>query len=135
MRCRATEDKGESSMWKYFGTFVNALAVICGGSIGLALVLYYGLKLISMWAISQVCMLLSGVSQKNQTAILLCIGVLLVPAALTAIGSDAAAMFSLLMPLATVEIFHLPWPFLLTAAVGIGASALSWYLQAKRYRN
>ena len=24
-------------MWKYFGTFVNALAVICGGSIGLAL--------------------------------------------------------------------------------------------------
>ena len=105
------------------------------GSIGVALVLYYGLKLISMWAISQVCMLLSGLSQKNQTAILLCIGVLLVPAALTAIGSDAAAMFSLLMPLATVEIFHLPWPFLLTIAVGIGASALSWYLQAKRYRN
>lgn len=105
------------------------------GNIGVALVLYYGLKLISMWAISQVCMLLSGLSQKNQTAILLCIGVLLVPAALTAIGSDAAAMFSLLMPLATVEIFHLPWPFLLTIAVGIGASALSWYLQAKRYRN
>ena len=24
-------------MWKYFGTFVNALAVICGGSIGLTL--------------------------------------------------------------------------------------------------
>ena len=24
-------------MWKYFGTFVNALAVVCGGSIGLAL--------------------------------------------------------------------------------------------------
>ena len=37
MRRRATEDKGEGIMWKYFGTFVNALAVVCGGSIGLAL--------------------------------------------------------------------------------------------------
>ena len=37
MRGCATEDEGESSMWKYFGTFVNALAVICGGGIGLAL--------------------------------------------------------------------------------------------------
>jgi len=34
MRCAS---KGSVPMWKYFGTFVNCIAVICGGSLGLAL--------------------------------------------------------------------------------------------------
>lgn len=105
------------------------------GSLGMALTLYYGLKLISLWAVAQMCVLLSGLCQKNQSAILLCTGVLLVPAALAAIGSDAAAMVSLLMPVATVENFHQAWLFLLTAGIGISASVMSWYLQAKRYRS
>lgn len=105
------------------------------GSLGAALVLYYGLKLMSICTVAQVCMLLSELSQKNQSAILLCTGVLLILAALAAIGSDAAAMVSLLMPVATVENFHQAWPFLLTTLVGAGTSALSWYLWVKRYRS
>ena len=105
------------------------------GSLGAVMALYYGLKLMSLFAVAQVCVLLSGLCQKNQSAILLCTGVILVPAALAAIGSDAAAMVSLLLPVSTVEHFRQAWVFLLTAGVGIGAAAASWYLQAKRYRS
>lgn len=104
------------------------------GSLGAAFALYYGLKFMSLFAVSQVCMLLSGFAQKNQNAILLCCGVVLVPAALAAIGSNAAAMVSLLMPVATVENFQQAWVFLLTAGIGAGATVTSWYLQTKRYR-
>lgn len=74
-------------------------------TIGQAMVLYYGLKLMTLYAAAAVCMLLSGWCRKNQSALLACTGVLVVPAALSAIGSNAAAFVSLLLPLACVEVF------------------------------
>lgn len=102
-------------------------------TIGQAMVLYYGLKLMTLYAAAAVCMLLSGWCRKNQSALLACTGVLVVPAALSAIGSNAAAFVSLLLPLACVEVFSNPVPFVLTAAVGAAAWYASWYFQARRH--
>ena len=99
--------------------------------IGQVLVLYYALKLLTMWAVGVVCLLLSGLCRKCLSAILICTGILVVPAALAAIGSGAAECISFLLPLDCIEVFSQPLPFILTGAIGGAAAAGSWYLQAK----
>ncbi len=100
-------------------------------TIGQAMALYYLLKLITLMAAACICMFLSGLCQKTRDAMLVGAAVLILPAALCAIGSDAAGLFSLLLPLGTVEIFSQPLPFIITALVGIAGAVLSWHQQTK----
>lgn len=99
-------------------------------SIGQTMALYYGLKLLVMVAAAQVCLLLSGLCRKNRDAILLCVGAVVIPAALVNIGSIALTMFSFLLPLACVEVFSMRLPFVCAAIVGAAAAGLSWHWQA-----
>lgn len=82
-------------------SMVSKLSIPIGWLIGL----YYFWKLVVMLALGEVCFFLSSRCTKNRNAILLCIGVLLIPAALAAIGSTIGETLSFLLPLGGVEIF------------------------------
>lgn len=66
---------------------------------------HYGAKLLVMVIAGKVCFLLSGRCSKNRNAILLCCVVILMPAALAAIGAEAGELLSFLLPLGGVELF------------------------------
>lgn len=94
-------------------------------SLGLTMGLYYGAKLIVLLAVGQICLFLSGLCGKNRDAILLCSGLILVPAGLAAIGSEMGEMLSALLPLGGVELFGDLLPYLITLAIGIAAGLLA----------
>lgn len=71
--------------------------------LGWAIGLYYGAKLAVMVIIGEVCYFLSSRCTKNRDAILLCTGVLLIPAALASIGSGIGEILSFLIPLGGAE--------------------------------
>lgn len=77
-----------------------------GLSIRWTLVLYYGLKLLVLAAVAELCYFLSGRCDRNRDALLLCGGVILLPAALAAIGSKIGAYLSFLLPLSLSELLY-----------------------------
>lgn len=90
-----------------------------------AMTIYYLLKLAVLCVGAVLCLLLSDFCRRTRDALLLCTGVLLLPAALAAIGSNAAAKISLLLPLGGVEVQAYPWVYLLCAVLGVSAAVLS----------
>lgn len=78
--------------------FRNAAAISLGGMIAL----YYGAKLLVLVVVGEICFALSSRCSKNRDAILVCCAVLLIPAALAAIGSAVGELLSLLLPLSGV---------------------------------
>lgn len=70
--------------------------------LGSMLALYYGAKLLVLLTIGEICYALSSRCSKNRDAILVCCAVLLIPAALAAIGSAVGEYLSLLIPLSGV---------------------------------
>lgn len=68
--------------------------------------LYYLAKLLVLVAVGEACYFLSGRCAKNRDATLLCCGILLIPAALGAIGSVIGEYLSFLLPLGGVELFR-----------------------------
>ena len=90
-----------------------------------AMTIYYLLKLAMLCVGATICLLLSDLCRRTRDALLLCTGVVLVPAALAAIGSKAAAKISLLLPIGGVEVRECPWIYLLCAALGVAAAGLS----------
>jgi len=83
--------------------FRNAAAISLGGMIAL----YYGAKLLVLVVVGEICFALSSRCSKNRDAILVCCAVLLIPAALAAIGSAVGELLSLLVPLSGVEMFRI----------------------------
>ena len=75
--------------------FRNTVAIPLGGM----LTLYYGAKLLVLLVIGEICYALSSRCSKNRDAILVCCAVLLIPAALAAIGSVVGEYLSFLIPL------------------------------------
>ena len=75
--------------------FRNAPSIPLGGM----LALYYGAKLLVLLVIGEICFALSSQCSKNRDAILVCCAVLLIPAALAAIGSVVGEYLSFLIPL------------------------------------
>ena len=71
-----------------------------------AIGLYYAAKLAVLVIIGEVCFLLSSKCTKNRDAMLLCTGVLLIPAALAAIGSAIGEYLSFLLPLGGAELLQ-----------------------------
>ena len=69
-----------------------------------AIGLYYAAKLVVLVIIGEVCFFLSSRCTKNRDAMLLCTGVLLIPAALAAIGSAIGEYLSFLLPLGGAEL-------------------------------
>ncbi len=82
--------------------FRNAPSIPLGGM----LALYYGAKLLVLVLIGEICFALSSQCSKNRDAILVCCAVLLIPAALAAIGSGMGEWLSLIIPLGGAEYFH-----------------------------
>ena len=74
--------------------------------LGGMLALYYGAKLLVLLVIGEICFALSSRCSKNRDAILVCCAVLLIPAALAAIGSAVGELLSLLVPLGGTELLH-----------------------------
>ena len=75
--------------------FRNTAAIPLGGM----LTLYYGAKLLVLMFMGEICFALSSQCSKNRDAILVCCAVLLIPAALAAIGSVVGEYLSFLIPL------------------------------------
>ena len=67
--------------------------------LGAMLALYYGAKLLVLLVVGEICFALSSRCSKNRDAILVCCAVLMIPAALAAIGSAVGEYLSLLIPL------------------------------------
>ena len=82
--------------------FRNAAAISLGGMIAL----YYGAKLLVLVVVGEICYALSSRCSKNRDAILVCCAVLLIPAALAAIGSAVGELLSFLVPLGGAELLH-----------------------------
>ena len=80
----------------------NAPSIPMGGM----LALYYGAKLLVLLVIGEICFALSSQCSKNRDAILVCCAVLLIPAALAAIGSRMGEWLSFIIPLGGAEYFH-----------------------------
>ena len=78
--------------------FRNAPSIPLGGM----LALYYGAKLLVLLIIGEICFALSSRCSKNRDAILVCCAVLMIPAALAAIGSAVGEYLSLLIPLSGI---------------------------------
>mgnify|MGYP003290259244 CR=1 FL=1 len=75
--------------------FRNAPSIPLGGM----LARYYGAKLLVLLFMGEICFALSSRCSKNRDAILVCCAVLMIPAALAAIGSAVGEYLSLLIPL------------------------------------
>ncbi len=95
-------------------------------TIGQTMAVYYGLKLLVLISAAEACYLLSSLCEKNKDAILLCTGVVLLPAALSAIGSPAGGFLSFLLPLSGIQVLNDPAPFLAAAAAGTVSAAASY---------
>ena len=80
--------------------FRNAATIPLGGMIAL----YYGAKLLVLLVIGEICFAMSSRCSKNRDAILVCSAVLLIPAALAAIGSVVGEYLSLVIPLCGIEL-------------------------------
>lgn len=80
--------------------FRNAPSIPLGGM----LALYYGAKLLVLLVIGEICFALSSRCSKNRDAILVCCAVLLIPAALAAIGSALGELLSFIIPLDGAEL-------------------------------
>ena len=82
--------------------FRNAPSIPLSGMIAL----YYGAKLLVIFVIGEICFALSSRCSKNRDAILVCCAVLLIPAALAAIGSAVGELLSFIVPLGGVELLR-----------------------------
>ena len=82
--------------------FRNTAAIPLGGMIAL----YYGAKLLVLVVAGEICFALSSRCSKNRDAILVCCAVLVIPAALAAIGSGMGEWLSFIIPLGGAEYFH-----------------------------
>ena len=76
-------------------------------SIGFVLLMFYFSRLLVMLAVAEICYFLSTRCARNKDAILLCCGVILIPAALAAIGSTIGEYISFVLPLGGSELLRL----------------------------
>lgn len=93
---------------------------------------HYGLRLMVLLAVGQLCLFISGLSRRSRDAMLACVGLIVVPAALAGIGSDALARLSFLLPLESVPVFFRPGPFIAAAIAGAAAAAMARHWQTAR---
>lgn len=82
--------------------FRNAAAIPLGSMIAL----YYGAKLLVLLVVGEICFALSSRCSKNRDAIMVCCAILLIPAALAAIGSAVGELLSFIIPLGGVELLR-----------------------------
>lgn len=95
-------------------------------SLGAGLAIYYSLKLLSLLSAAFVIRMLSGFMKSNRNALLLNLLVIIMPAALLALGFEAASRISFLKPLGTIELFHQPLPFGVVLMVGLASLLISF---------
>ncbi len=77
-----------------------------GLPLGVLLSLYYAAKLVVLAVVGETCFFLSSRCGKNRDAILLCCGVILIPAALAVVGSVVGEYLSFLLPLGGAELLQ-----------------------------
>lgn len=94
-------------------------------SLGQTLVLLYALRLSVLWTAAQFCFALSSVCKKNSNAVILNCSILILPAALGAIGSSIGSCLSMLLPLTVIDLAPAIFPYLFLLMIFIAAAALS----------
>lgn len=89
-------------------------------TIGQTLLLIYGLRLAVLLTVAEICFALSSLCKKNSNAIILNCSVLVIPAAIAAIGSFVGSKLSVLMPLTVIDLapsLYLYWIILLVFVI------------------
>ena len=71
------------------------------------IMIFYGAKLVILLIVGEISFLLSSMCSKNRNATLLCCVVLVIPAALAALGSKVGELTSFIVPLDGVEMLRL----------------------------
>ena len=71
------------------------------------IMIFYGAKLVILLIVGEISFLLSSMCSKNRNATLLCCVVLVIPAALAALGSKVGEWTSFIVPLDGVEMLRL----------------------------
>jgi hypothetical protein len=102
-------------------------------TVGQFVLLVYGLRVLTLWCVAQMLLLVSSCAKKVQTAALLGIVLLVLPAALATIGLEAAQWISPLQALSTIELLQSAqfqglkvfWPYLILFGLGLASALLS----------
>lgn len=92
-------------------------------TIGQTLLLIYALRLAVLLMVAEICFVLSSLCKKNSNAIILNCSVLVIPAAIAAIGSFAGSKLSVLMPLTVIDLAPSLYPYLILLLVFAAAAA------------
>ena len=91
-------------------------------TIGQTLLLVYALRLAVLLMVAEICFVLSSLCKKNSNAILLNCSVLVIPAAIAAIGSFVGSKLSVLMPLTVIDLAPSLYPYLIILLVFAAAA-------------
>lgn len=94
-------------------------------TIGQVLILLYGLRLIVLLGVAEICFCLSGLCKRNSNAVLLGCSIIVLPASLAAIGSDIGKNISVLLPLTVVDIIPTLLPYLMIVSLYFAALIIS----------
>lgn len=97
-------------------------------SVGEMMVFVYGMRLLTLLTAAEICALLSQMCARSSGAIIINISVLLLPAALAAIGSSIGERISLLMPLTVIGAGPTLLPYALLLIVFAIALSMSAYI-------
>ncbi len=100
-------------------------------SLGQTLLLLYALRLAVLWTAAEVCFALSSVCKKNSNAVILNCSILVISAALGAIGSSIGSSLSLLMPLTVIDLAPSLYPYLIVLTVFVLAALSGYFVSAK----
>ena len=106
-------------------------------TVGQFTIVLYALRFLTLWAVAEVVLVLSGLLKKVQTTMLAGTFLILVPAALWTVGVSVLGFLSAARLLSTMEILDAAWftgwscflPYIVVALVGIGCgiwSSRSW---------
>ena len=106
-------------------------------TVGQFTIVLYALRFLTLWAVAEVVLVLSGILKKVQTTMLAGTFLILVPSALWTVGVSVLGFLSAARLLSTMEILDAAWftgwscflPYIVVALVGIGCgiwSSRSW---------
>ena len=97
-------------------------------SIAQMLVLLYALRFAVLLTVAEICSVFSLLCERNSNAIIVNCSIVLIPAALAAIGSFIGKRLSVLMPLTVIDLGPTVFPYLILLSVFSISIALSGYI-------
>lgn len=122
---RLTDYYGSLTCFKAPLTSIVMVSLYDGSiTIGQTLLLIYALRLAVLLVVAEICFVLSSLCKKNSNAIILNCSVLVIPAAITVVGSFVGSKLSVLMHLTVIDLAPSLYPYLILLTVFAAAVAL-----------